>query len=305
MRIVIDVPLEDVVDNRFQTRAEYGDVGELAADIRARGLLHPPIGRLVRATSGLPLDAGQTEDAVRNIQFQGWSGGMRVELAFGHRRVRAVRLIAGAETVPVCIAVLSDEQMLDLLWSENERRRDVNPMEQAELLAAKVARARERGGGQQSVAEEWGLDRSTVANKIRLLKLPPAAQAAVRAGQMSERQALALLAVVKGGGEDVAAEVLAGGESSDEIRRRAGSSAGRGAGRPAAALQGKQVPMLKFVGARGPDGFTRGQVEAAARAACERCVAVAGPPSERVCRECPGVMLVERLTKRAGGGPAI
>lgn len=58
-------------------------------------------------------------------------------------------------------------------------------------MARKLELARQRGGGVQTVATDWGLDRSTVANELRLLKLPPKVQQAVRDGRVSERQAMA------------------------------------------------------------------------------------------------------------------
>jgi hypothetical protein len=99
--------------------------------------------------------------------------------------------------MPVYVEALTDDQMLDAVWSENQHRSDINPIEQAELLAEKLERARAAGGNQTTVAAEWGLDRSTVANKVRLLDLPADVQTALRERKLSERQALALLPVVE------------------------------------------------------------------------------------------------------------
>lgn len=187
--MLIHVPVDQIDDNPFQKRQDYGDVAGLAADIAQRGLLQIPRGRLVNAY-GQPVNPGA-----------GVGNGNRVQLAFGHRRLRAFRLnvanvLPGMDAMPVYVEPLTDDQMLDSVWSENQHRSDINPIEAAELLAEKLERVRAAGGNQGTVAEEWRLDRSTVSNKLRLLDLPDAVRAQVRARTLSERQALALLSVV-------------------------------------------------------------------------------------------------------------
>ncbi len=212
--MIIYVPLENIVDNPHQKRRDYGDVAGLAADIARNGLLQTPVGRLT-FDHGEVITGYDLERTLGRIQSDGFPAGLRVELAFGHRRLRAYRHIEQGEFaggdwsyMPVIISELTDDQMLDHVWSENQARADINPVEQAELLKEKLERARAAGGNQTTVAEAWGLDRSTVANKLRLLELPADAQAAVREGKLSERAALALLQVVdleeKVAGADVA-----------------------------------------------------------------------------------------------------
>jgi hypothetical protein len=70
-------------------------------------------------------------------------------------------------------------------------------VEQAELLKEKLQQVQTAGGSQKTVAEQWQLDRSTVANKLRLLELPEEVQQANRTGKLSERQCLALLPVAR------------------------------------------------------------------------------------------------------------
>lgn len=197
--MLIYVPLDQIDDNPFQRRQEYTDIDTLAADIRQRGLLQIPLGRLL--FDGEPVSAPL---AARTLAATngGWPGGesFRVQLAFGHRRLRAYRLlesggVAGHATLPVFVGAA--EAMLDAVWSENQHRTDITAIEQAELLVEKLERVRGAGGNQQTVADEWGLDRSTVANKLRLLDLPAAVQDAVRARKLSERQALALLPILR------------------------------------------------------------------------------------------------------------
>ena len=199
--MLIHVPLDQVDDNPFQRRQDYGDVAALAEDIRQRGLLQVPRGRLVFA-HGEPVKSGELYTTLNRINADGFPAGLRVQLAFGHRRLRAYRHLASEsahafQEFPVHIDDYDDDAMLDAVWSENQHRSDINAIEQAELLAEKLERARAAGGNQQTVAAEWGIDRSTVANKVRLLELPAEVQAAVRERKLSERQALALLPVVE------------------------------------------------------------------------------------------------------------
>lgn len=296
------VPLDAIRDNPFQTRRDYGDVGALAADIVARGLLQPPLGRILFGNGAVIPATGDDRSwgmDWRRLEAE-FPANATVELAFGHRRLRAYRQLPGETHMPVRIAPLSDDDMIDALWAENEQRADVNPMEQAELLARKLAVARQRGGNAQTVAEAWNLDRSTVANKIRLLKLPPNVQAAVRDGRVSERQAMAMLSALRQDGElaeSVIEATLAEptAVSSDDIRavRRHYTP------RPKVARLGKSesTPMLRHgIDGGAPEGaLSWDAIAAAARAACTQCIRAVGPANESVCRQCPGVALVRTL----------
>jgi ParB-like chromosome segregation protein Spo0J len=174
------IPLDRIDDNPFQTRQGYDEAGitELAADIYARGLLQAPVGRMV---------------------------GERVQLAFGHRRLRAFRQLREAPipgpspvatgegkwgAMPVNVQVLSDEQMALAAWSENTQRKDVSAIEEAQAIQRMMARF---GWSQAEIGVKLGVDRSTVANKLRLLRLPEEVQARVANREVSERQAMALL----------------------------------------------------------------------------------------------------------------
>lgn len=207
------VPLTAIDDNPYQRRAEYGDLDDLAQRILAKrrdypdtyGLMQVPIGRVVRHNPLLgpdePLSAFQVEQLLREHNGLPPNSNLRVQLAFGHRRLRAFQLLAErhpnqyGQTMPLNLLALTDDQMLDACWSENRERRELSAVEEAELLAEKLERARAEGGNQETVALAWGLSRSTVANRIRLLDLPAEAQQANRDGRLSERQALALLSV--------------------------------------------------------------------------------------------------------------
>lgn len=200
-----------IADNPYQVRADYGDVLELAERIEAkredfpetRGLMQVPIGRLVYADGSAERPAGAAlAGCLQLIAREGMPSNLLVQLAFGHRRLRAFRTLcdrdpARFDGMPVNIVDLNDDQMLDAVWSENRERKEISAVEEAELLARKLVQVRAEGGSQREVAEAWGVSRPTVANRLRLLELPHELQAANRAGALSERQLLALAPVVK------------------------------------------------------------------------------------------------------------
>jgi len=168
--IVEQIPLGKIEDNPFQPRLTYDEeaIRDLAEDIRRRGLLQPPVGRRM---------------------------GNGVQLAFGHRRLRAFRLLAEEDPeqwgkMPVEIRPLSDPDMALYAWSENEARADLNPVERAEAIRRMMDAF---GWTQQQVADRLGMSRSAVANMLRLLRLPEEVREAVREGRLSERQAVALV----------------------------------------------------------------------------------------------------------------
>lgn len=113
------------------------------------------------------------------------------EIIAGERRWRAA-LEAGLEKVPVIVKEVSDKEALELALVENLQRQDLNPMEEAEAYRVLIE---EFGYTQQEVAQKVGKDRSTVANALRLLKLPPEAKEALRKGQISAGHARVLLSV--------------------------------------------------------------------------------------------------------------
>jgi ParB family transcriptional regulator, chromosome partitioning protein len=115
----------------------------------------------------------------------------KYRLISGERRVRAAK-IAGIMDVPAYIRQANDTQLLELALLENLQREDLNAME----IALSYKRMMdELDYTQELVAERMGKDRSTVANFIRLLKLPPDIQLAVRSGELSMGHARALINV--------------------------------------------------------------------------------------------------------------
>jgi ParB/RepB/Spo0J family partition protein len=175
------VPLARILDNPYQTRLTYDDerIAKIAASIEKEGLHQTPVGRL-RAD------------------------GM-IELMFGHTRRRSFDLLAAKDparwgAMPVVVRELDDEAMATGAWTENNNRKDLTPYEEAMAIQSAMAHF---GWTQVQAAEKFGLDRSTIANKLRLLKLPPAALQQLRDGKLSERQAMAVLPLA-----ELPAEVL-------------------------------------------------------------------------------------------------
>lgn len=114
------------------------------------------------------------------------------EIVSGERRWRAAQA-AGLRTIPATVRRdISDDQMLELALVENLQRQDLDPMERASGYQQMM---KALGLTQEQVAERVGLKRSTVANHLRLLDLPPTAQDAVRKGLISMGHARALLAI--------------------------------------------------------------------------------------------------------------
>src|SRR5690606_14496244 len=109
----------------------------------------------------------------------------------GERRWRAAKL-AGIKDVPAYVRKADDQQLLELALLENLQREDLNAME----VALSYKRMMEElNHTQEEVAERMGKERSTVANYLRLLKLPPDIQVAVRRNQLSMGHARALVNV--------------------------------------------------------------------------------------------------------------
>lgn len=119
------------------------------------------------------------------------SGDGNFYIIAGERRVRASRL-AGLEKIPVQLSTYSDEKKLEVALIENIQRADLNPVEEAKAYYKLM----EMGGlKQEEVAQKVGKNRSTVANAIRLLKLPEDIQNALVQGSITPGHARALLMV--------------------------------------------------------------------------------------------------------------
>jgi ParB family chromosome partitioning protein len=161
----LEIPLDQIDRNPFQTRSHLAEeqLAELAASIAANGVVQPVLVR--------PLANG------------------RFQLIAGERRWRASEL-AGKTTIPAILRQVSDEQAMEITIVENLQRADLNPMEQARAFERL---SREFHMTQEQMAVRTGKDRATVANFLRLLRLPASVQARVEAGSLSFGHARALL----------------------------------------------------------------------------------------------------------------
>ena len=162
-----EIAVELIDRNPFQTRSQVheSELAELAASIIANGVVQPILVR--------PQPNG------------------RFQLIAGERRWRA-SLMAKKATIPAILRQVSDEQALEITIVENLQREDLNPMDQArafERLATEFHMT------QEQIATRTGKDRVSVANFMRLLKLPVNLQAQVESGQLSFGHARALLAL--------------------------------------------------------------------------------------------------------------
>lgn len=161
-----DVPVGMIDDNPFQPRVDYTGIEELAADIAANGLLQVPKGR--RMPDG------------------------RVQLQYGHRRLRAVMQL-GWKTMPVEVQTLIDDHdMAVRAWSENHNRQDFTAIDQARYFRKLI----DTGWTQKAIAERLGLSAPTISNTLRLLELPDDLQAKVAEKQLSARQGEALVSLM-------------------------------------------------------------------------------------------------------------
>lgn len=161
------IPVSDIETNPKQPRKDFDEqaLQELASSIKVHDLVQPV------TVSRLP------------------SGKYR--LISGERRWRAAKL-AGLTDVPAYVRQANDQQLLELALLENLQREDLNAVE----IALSYKRMMEElSYTQEQVAERMGKERSTVANYIRLLKLPPDIQLAVREGRISMGHARALINV--------------------------------------------------------------------------------------------------------------
>ena len=161
------VPVEQISPNPYQPRKTFNEasIEELARSVREHGIVQPLV--VTRA-------------------------GDRYKLIAGERRFRAAQR-AGLRTVPVVIKEMVQEgDALQIALIENIQREDLNPMEEA---TAYHQLHEEFGLTQEEISRRVGKERSTVANFLRLLKLPENVKKLLAAGQLSMGHARALLAV--------------------------------------------------------------------------------------------------------------
>ncbi len=187
-----EVPIGALDPNPFQPRAamDPARLAELAASIRESGIVQPILVRRRRE---------------------------RYQIIAGERRFRAAQA-AGLATVPVTVRDVADEHLLELALVENIQREELNPVEQAQAFH----RLQEEFGlTQEEIARRVGRDRTTVANTLRLLRLPRELREMVGTGRLDAGHARAILALDRA--EDQVAlgrEAARKGLSVREVERR-------------------------------------------------------------------------------------
>ena len=161
-----DIPVEAIAPNPQQPRKDFeiNALSQLAASLRQSGVIQPVVVR--RAGQGY-------------------------QLIVGERRWRAAKL-AGLEKIPAVVREATDAESLELALIENLLREDLNPIEEAEAYQKLLAQF---AWTQEELAERVGKDRSSIANCLRLLKLPESIQADLRAGRLTMGHARALLSL--------------------------------------------------------------------------------------------------------------
>src|SRR5712692_8474817 len=192
---LVELAIADIRPNPYQPRRDVDPAAleELQASIRKAGLLQPVVVR--------PAPGG--------------NGGF--ELIAGERRLRACQAL-GWEKIPAVKREVDDRTVLTLALVENLQRDDLSPVDEARGYERLIA---EFNLAQQDVADAVGRDRSTVANALRLLKLPEEVLQMLHEGPLSVGHARALLAIEDPQGATILArEVVAQGLSVREIEDR-------------------------------------------------------------------------------------
>jgi ParB family chromosome partitioning protein len=186
------LPIGDLQPGKYQprTRMDPGSLEDLAASIKAQGLIQP--------ISVRPVAHG------------------RYEIIAGERRWRASQ-IAGLTEVPVLIREIPDDAALAMSLIENIQREDLNPLEEAAGLQRLID---EFGMTHQQAADAVGRSRSAASNLLRLLQLAKPAQDLLMAGDIEMGHARALLAVPKTEQGRLAAEIADKGYSVRETEKR-------------------------------------------------------------------------------------
>lgn len=162
------LPITAIQPNAQQPRSDFDEarLAELAASITAHGVIQPIIVRKHKDT---------------------------YQIVAGERRWRAAQ-VAGLAEVPVVIQEIADDQLLEVALIENIQREDLNPIETAQAFD----RLSKMGHSQEEIGRRTGKDRATIANLIRLLRLPKEVQDMVATSRLTMGHARALLALQTG-----------------------------------------------------------------------------------------------------------
>jgi ParB family chromosome partitioning protein len=177
----LELSVDEIVANPYQPRTHFDDeaIQELAASIRATGVLQPVLVRRNPGTSGYQLVAGE-------------------------RRLRAT-IVTGLKKIPAIVKEVADREMMELSLVENIQRENLNPIEEAKAYQTLV---KELGLTHDQVSERVGKQRVSITNSMRLLGLPDEVQEMVSRETLSAGHARALLAIDKAGDQLAAARYV-------------------------------------------------------------------------------------------------
>ncbi|MBM3296830.1 MAG: ParB/RepB/Spo0J family partition protein [Candidatus Aminicenantes bacterium] len=221
-----DVPIGQVRPNPLQPRKKFDDaaIQELSRSIKASGVLQP----IVVVPEG-----------------------DHYKIIIGERRWRAAQR-AGLQKVPVLIRNVPRARQVEISLVENLQREDLNPLEVAQAYEQLM---RETGLTQQELADKVGLDRSTVANTLRLLKLPEEVQEMLALNKLSMGHARAILALDEPSRQLAMARQIVSGslsvrQAEAQVRgKRKKSPSGKKAGLDAE-LRALQEHMVRILGTK-------------------------------------------------------
>ena len=163
---IIDIPLEKIIPNKSQPRSYFGDqaLSDLAQSIESIGIIQP-------------ITVKKHDDKFLIIS--------------GERRFRASKIV-GLKTIPAYVRLADDKELLEMALVENIQREDLNAIEVA-LTYQRFLEELEMT--QEQLSQRIGKERSTITNAIRLLKLPPVIQDAIRNGIISAGHGRAILSL--------------------------------------------------------------------------------------------------------------
>lgn len=223
---ILNLDIGQIIPNRYQPRKVFNDeeLDRLAASMKGKGVLQPV---LVRPAAG-----------------------GKFELIAGERRWRAAGR-AGLERIPAVLREATDEEAVEWALVENLQRQDLNPIEAAKAYRRLIDEFRLT---QEDLAQRVGKDRSSVANTLRLLSLPPEVQEAVNGGGLSEGHAKVLLSLSRARDQiRWARKIEQKGLSvraAETALKREGSSRGKAPSPAAGPVEEIQERLMRYLGTR-------------------------------------------------------
>lgn len=221
---IMMVKINQVIPGKYQPRTNFDEESliELAESIKKNGIIQPVVVRKVSDS--------------------------RYEIIAGERRWRAARK-AGLEEIPVLIKDLDDSKALLVSLIENIQREDLNPVEEATAIQKLID---EFGLTQEQVAEHVGKSRSTIANILRLLSLPPAVKEKIEDGTLSSGHAKAILMLDSAEAQIELAEIIERNELSvrdaEKVARLMAGEKTRSAARKEVTLKKLEKELTEFIG---------------------------------------------------------